>query len=334
MKKTVLYFLAFLAVSCSSKANETNAPNTTRPINTTVYQAVLDAMYQEFPESIGIMAHVESPSAGISWSGSVGYSDDKNKNPLHPKDPALIASCIKTYVSASILKLQEEGKLTIEDPIAKHLTAKTVALFRKDAYAMDSIKIKHLLSHTSGIGDYVNTDYFLKIDNNPTYRWTRDEQLQLATEVTDPLGAPQELFKYADVNYLLATEIIEQKTKQPFYTAMRDLLEYEALGFENTWFPTLEEKPINTKPLVHQYWNEEDWGEAKMDISWDSAEHDISWDLYGGGGIATTMEELAKFSYHLFHGDIIKNKAVLSLNKLDKPRACLENTEIQHQQLR
>ena len=88
---------------------------------------------------------------------------------------------------------------------------KTATLFRNDGYQLDEIKIKHLLSHTSGIDDYVNSDYFEFIDKNPKYRWTRDEQLQLATKIGESLGKPQEVFNYADVNFLLATEIIEQK---------------------------------------------------------------------------------------------------------------------------
>jgi CubicO group peptidase (beta-lactamase class C family) len=54
-----------------------------------------------------------------------------------------------------------------------------------------------------------------------------------------------------------------------------------------------------------------------MNFDWDSYNHDISWDLYGGGGIATNMKELAQFSYNLFNGKIIQNKKVLELIKTD-----------------
>lgn len=316
MNRIFLFIFCLVTISCKTKTDiNTDSTN----LATKSYQSILNSIYQENPTSIGIITHIESPKNGISWSGSAGYSNKDLKTKLLPDQPALIASNIKTYVAASILRLQEEGKLDIEDPINKHLSKKTATLFRDDGYQIDEITIKHLLSHTSGIDDYVNMDYFEFIDKNPKHRWTRNEQLQLATKIGKPLGKPQEKYKYADVNYLLATEIIEQKTGKPFFTSIRELLKYNQLGIENTWFPTLEDKPKNSQKLIHQYWNEKEWGENKMDISWDSYDHDISWDLYGGGGIATNMKELAQFSYHLFNGDIIKNKEILNLISTDVP---------------
>ena len=316
----LFYFLiCFLFFSCkNSKETKTIAEESSK-IEVEQFQTIIDSIYKANPQSIGIIAHIESPKNGISWSGSVGYSNKDTKTKLLPDQPALIASNIKTYVSAAILRLQEEGKLDIEDPIAEHLSQKTIELFQNDGYAFEKIKIKHLLSHTSGIADYVNDDYFEFINNNQKHRWTRDEQLKLAVNVDDPIGKPQEVFNYADVNYLLATEIIEQKTQKPFYTSIRELLKYDELGLTNTWFPTLEEKPKHTKELVHQYWKEENWGDRKLNFDWDSYDHDISWDLYGGGGIAANMKELAQFSYNLFNGKVIRDKEVLNLIKTDVP---------------
>lgn len=301
MNRISILIFCVLVASCKT---ETKTSKQSIKIETEKFQSIIDSIYQANPESIGIMAHIESPKNGVSWSGSVGYSDIENEIELSSDQPALIASSIKTYIAASIIKLQEQGKLSIEDGIGKYLTQKTNNLFIKDGYDFSRIKIKHLLSHTSGIEDYANEDYLNWIDNNQKYRWTRDEQLKLSTKVGNPLGKPQESFNYADVNYLLCTEIIEKVTKNPFYTSIRELLKYHELGLKNTWFPTLEDKPVNSKELVHQYWTEK---------KWDSYNHDISWDLYGGGGIATTTKELAQFSYNLFNGNIIENDEVLSL---------------------
>lgn len=266
-------------------------------------QSAIDSIYMENPKSIGIMVHIESSKNNLSWSGCSGYSDKDQRTKLTSDQPALIASTIKPYISASILRLQEIGLLTIEDPVNKHLTEKTIQLFEKDGYDFSNIRIKHLLSHTSGIKDFVDQEYLEWIDKNQKHRWTREEQLNLTVIKSDPLGNPQDTFSYADANYLLCTEIIESNTRKPFYTAIRDLLKYEDLGFSNTWFPTLEKPSTTTKPLVYQYWGY---------MNWDSYEQDISYDLYGGGGIATTTEELAKFSYNLFQGNIIQDKILLN----------------------
>ncbi|NRB61868.1 MAG: beta-lactamase family protein [Saprospiraceae bacterium] len=318
-QKTCIYVLllsfGLWGVSCKSSPSATLEETIT--IATKPFQAIVDSVYQLNPESVGLMVHIESPRYGLSWSGSSGYSDKENQTKLLPNQPALIASSIKTYIAAAILRLQEMGKLDIEDAIGPYLTTRTANLFQDDGYELNQIKIKHLLSHTSGIADYVTDEYFDFIDKNQTYRWTRDEQLQLAIDVGDPLGQPQSRFSYADVNYLLATEIMEQITQKPFYTSVRELLSYERLGLHGTWFPTLEEHPAHTPELVHQYWNEKAWGSKKLDIVWDSYDHDVSWDLYGGGGIATSMKELAQFSNHLFNGEIIEDEEVLNLLTTD-----------------
>ena len=270
----------------------------------TILQTVIDSIYTANPNSIGIMVHLESPEKGISWSGASGYSDKNTKIILEADQPALIASNIKTYVSATILRLVEVNNLSIHQPIKSLLTERTRRLFERGGYNLDSIMVKHLLSHTSGINNYANQNYIDFIDNNKTYRWTRDEQLELTIKIGAPFAKPGALFNYADANYLLLTEIIENIYKKPFYTAMREILEYEALGFNDTWIPTLEEIPNGTKPLVHQYWGK---------YNWDSYEIDISVDLYGGGGIASTTKDLASFAYKLFNNEIINDTTVFNL---------------------
>jgi len=299
-KKHIFLLLISLLIlsSCATKNIENSGNN-----KYAEYQTIIDSIYQSNPKSIGIMVHIESPKKGISWSGSAGYSDLNLKSKLLPDQPALIASSIKPYISASILRLQEQNKLSIDDAIKNHLTNKTIHLFESDGYDLDSIKIKHLLSHTSGIVEYANEDYLNRVDKNQKHRWTRDEQLELTIEVGNPLGKPQETFNYSDANFLLCTEIIENVTKKPFYESIRELLKYDELDFTNTWFPTLENKNNQTKSLVHQYWSEKNW---------DSYNQDISYDLYGGGGIATTTKELAQFSYNLFNYKIIKDKKTLN----------------------
>ena len=299
-KITLLLFAITMSIGCRT---------TDKNIDSTLFyedcQSTIDSIYSANPKSVGIMIHIESPINNLSWSSSIGYSNKDQKTKLSSDQPALIASCIKTYVSASILRLQELNLLSIEDSISKHLTAETIRLFEDDGYDFNKIKIKHLLSHTSGIKDYADTEYIEWIDNNKKHRWTREEQLKLTVKKGDPLGDPEDIWSYADANFLLCTEIIESNTKKPFYTSMRNLLEYEELGLRDTWFPTLEKPSTTTKPMVHQYWGLKNW---------DSHNHDISWDLYGGGGIATTTEELAKFYYNLFQGNIIED--TITLNKI------------------
>lgn len=266
------------------------------------FNNLIDSVYQANKDAVGILIHVESPDHKLSWTQAVGFSDSSKNEVLQTNQPVLIASNTKTYVAAAIIRLVEENYFSLEHTIEHLLTEKTRKLMEQSNYKPSAITLRHLLSHTSGIKDYVNDAYFEMLLQNPKKVWTRDEQIKRAFDLGDPLSDPGKAFHYADINYLLLTEIIEQTTKIEFYTAIRQLLKYEELDLKNTWFKELENTPQNTAKFAHQY---------ALDFTCDSYNIHPSWDLYGGGGIASTVEDAAKFYQYLFEGKIIKNEHLL-----------------------
>ncbi len=266
------------------------------------FKTQLNEAFEKHPNSIGIILHVEAPDLGLSWSGAVGSDGKESGKQLDARQPVLLASNTKPYVAASILRLVESRKLTLDDPIKKHLKDETTKLFEGDGYDFQKITIKHLLSHGSGIADYVDDAYFEFVGNNPKHLWKKSDQLLRSVEVGDPLFEPGTEHKYGDVNYVLLCEIIEQKTGEPFFRAIPKLLKYQELGLTQTWFETLEDRPDSALPLAHQY---------ATSRKWDSHGFNPSWDLYGGGGIASTAKEAAMFMQSLFNGQIIGDRELL-----------------------
>ena len=275
------------------------------------FKQIVDSVYAKNPEAVGFLVHVEMPDKNISWSYAVGLSNKQTSEKLLTNQPVLIASNTKPYVAATILRLVEQGKLNIEQPIEKLISEKSANALLVAGYSLKDITVKHLLSHTSGIRDYVDDEYFSFINTHPKYNWTRDEQIARAAKNGIPLAEPGGIFNYADVNFVLLTEVIETFTKKPFYESIRTLLAYKEQHLDETWFVKLEEKPKKAIPLAHQYWDERG--------GWDTYDLDPSWDLYGGGGIASTIKDMAMFFQKLFEGDIIKNKLILSKMVEDVP---------------
>ena len=267
-------------------------------------QEKLETSFKVHPDVVGVLVHVEAPNLGLSWSSAVGVSKKDTKNKLLAMQPVLLASNTKPYVSASILRLVEQKKLKLDDGIRIHLTPETTKLFEEDGYDFAKITIRHLLSHSSGICDYVDDDYFQFVADNPQHQWKKIDQLRRSVRIGNPLFKPGTDHKYGDVNYLLLTEIIEQKTSKPFYRAMRELLKYETLGLKQTWFEGLEPRPKSVLPFAHQYANSRQW---------DSYQLNPSWDLYGGGGIATNAKEAARFLQLLFNHKIVEDKSLVAL---------------------
>lgn len=127
---------------------------------------------------------VESGDNSFSWTGAAG---DMQKDSCY-----FIASVTKLYVTAVVMRLIEEGKLQLDDPIAKYLHEdfmQGLHVLKGVEYSQD-ITIKHLISNTSGIPDY----FFHKQSNGQTFAdqilggedvaWQLEETITYAKQLT------------------------------------------------------------------------------------------------------------------------------------------------------
>jgi CubicO group peptidase (beta-lactamase class C family) len=112
--------LAMLGSATSAPARAAGAPLTAQ------LQRSLDEFLRAHRAFTGIALAVRTPS--LEWNGATGVTARKTGAPLDPDAPFRIASVTKTFTAAAILRLVEEGKLSLDDPIATHLSAPTVAL--------------------------------------------------------------------------------------------------------------------------------------------------------------------------------------------------------------
>ena len=266
-------------------------------------EKMLDSLYQAHPNGVGFILHVEAPDQDISWGGAVGYANRDTRDPLQKDQPGQIASITKTFVSAAIFRLIEQNKLGLDQPVQPVLPERSAKLLEQHGYPIDSITIGHLLSHRSGIPHNGTKNWKDKEENNPEYRWSRDELISDAITGLDrgKLGA----FNYSDVNFYLLTEIMEEIEKTSFYLAMRDLLKYEKNGLKHLWFYTLEPSPEDAKPRFYQYRESRDW--------MSTYDESPTWGLWGGSGIVATAEDLARFCQALASNKVYDKPETLSL---------------------
>jgi D-alanyl-D-alanine carboxypeptidase len=258
------------------------------------------------PAFPGLAIAVRAP--GFAWSGAAGVADRASRKPLTPAAPFRIASVTKTFTAAAVLRLVENGKLGLNDPIARHLSASTVALLRHGGYDVDAIRVGNLLQHTSGIYDYAGDQSFQAyVVGHPHHHWTRTEQLRFAVNHGKPLFAPGSAFHYSDTGYILLGEILERETGRNLAAAYRSLLGFDRLGLHHTYLETLEPAPTHTAARAHQYLG-----------TIDTARFDPSFDLYGGGGLVSTVDDLARFYRALLSGHLYENAATLRM-MLGKP---------------
>jgi D-alanyl-D-alanine carboxypeptidase len=264
-------------------------------------QGLVDAVASSDDAIPGVALHVEAPALGLSFSGAAGTADPDSGAAMTAGHPVRIASNTKTYVAAAVLRLAEQGRLHVDDPIARHLCAEHLEMLRGDGYDTEAITLRHLLTHTSGLYDHSSSDnYLARILGDPGHRWTRTEQLQAAIDWGDPHGPPASEYRYCDTGYVLLGEVVENASGLPMAAALRDLLGFANLGLRSTWLETLEPTPDGVGEIAHQF---HDTADARR--------IDASIDLYGGGGLVATVSDMARFYRALFRGQVLAEPSSL-----------------------
>ncbi|MFN7963341.1 MAG: alpha/beta fold hydrolase [Thermoanaerobaculia bacterium] len=240
------------------------------------------------------VARLSYPPGGVEASFALGFVDGMGGRLARPDNPFRIASVTKTFTAVAVMKLVEQGRIGLDQPIAGLLSRASLEALRQGGADPQAITVRHLLGHRSGLGDYAITlEYFQAVLADPQRRWSRLEQLELALALTPPVP-PDLRFAYADTNYILLGEILERATRRPLARALRDTLGFARLGLKSTWLESLEPAPPGIKPRLHQFLAEID-----------TTGFDPSFDLWGGGGLVSTVDDLARFFRALFHGRIL-----------------------------
>jgi D-alanyl-D-alanine carboxypeptidase len=241
-----------------------------------------------------IRAAASGPETLVSVSGDPA---------LKPDTSFRLASNTKTYTAATILRLWEDGKLQLDESIRRYVDPAYIALLEKDGYDTARITVRHLLSHTSGMADHAQTREFLHvIETRPATAWTRQDQLEWLVRWTDPIAAPGVKFSYSDSGYCLLGNIIERLTGQPLASAVRQALDFQKLGLTATWWETQEAPPARAGARAHVILN------GKDTYDWNP-----SLDMYGGGGLVATPQDMARFLFALFEGEVFKRPGTLDV---------------------
>jgi D-alanyl-D-alanine carboxypeptidase len=261
-------------------------------------QTILEGQLNQ--DTPGILFAVQSGEGKINWSGAAGVSDRASGQKLDQDQTFRIASVTKTFVAASILRLMEEGKLSLDQPISKYISPEHAQILAQD-YDLEKISILQVLRHNAGFFDHTHAPvFFEKVLQPGGHEWTRTEQLKLCVEAGQPIGDPGEKFSYSDTGYIILGEIIENIQGKTLGLAIPEILDFEKLGLNQSAFEGLN--PQVDQARIHQYLQGQDTYSLHP-----------SMDYFGGGGLLSTTEDLSQFFLALFHGKVFKNPSTLEL---------------------
>jgi D-alanyl-D-alanine carboxypeptidase len=282
MKKTLLLF-ALVVMTISSQAQIS-------PVYTYLFQHTLDSLCAKYHIK-GASAAIYIPNEG-AWKGAAGVSHDNV--PITTDMYFPIGSNTKTFTAAIILKLQEQGKLSIDDTIGTWIQHPNVD---------GQITIKQLLHHQSGLYDFSDDPAFSTAFNADYKRvWQPEELLQYIGAPVNVAGSP---WDYCNTNYLLLGLIIKQVTGQPLEKSYRDLI-FTPQSLSNTYYCPQEPIPAN---VPHGwFFGNGFFGDMQVEVDYELTAALSS--SCSAGAIMSTAEDNVMFWHKMMTGSIINSSSL------------------------
>src|SRR5882724_891161 len=156
----------------------------------------------------------------VVFQGGFGLADIAKKTPITPETKFRIGSVSKQFTAAAVLKLAEQGRLTLDDSLAKHFP---------DFAHRSGVTVRHLLTHTSGLHSYTDKPEFLSRVSKPI----EPEKLIAWFQGDAPDFAPGAGFHYNNSAYFVLGEIVTKVSGKPLGDYLRETF-FEPLEMKDT----------------------------------------------------------------------------------------------------
>lgn len=231
---------------------------------------------------------VPSASVAVVKDGQIAYIKAYGSARLEPQTPAKpemrysIGSISKQFTAAALLLLQEEGKLSLDDKVAK---------FIPDLTRANEVTIRQLLSHTSGYQDYWPQDYVMPMMLQPV-----TSQKILDQWARKPLDFdPGTKWQYSNTNFVIAGIIIEKAAHKPMLQFLREKI-----------FVPLQMKSVTD--IDQERLTESDptgYLRYALGPPRPSPKEGKGW-LFAAGELAMTAEDLAKWDISIINQTVMK----------------------------
>jgi CubicO group peptidase (beta-lactamase class C family) len=228
----------------------------------------------------------------VLFSKGYGPADVEWDVPNAPNTKFRLGSLTKQFTAASILLLEERGKLSVNDPVKKYLPDAPAA--------WDKITIFHLLTHTSGIPNFTSFPDYPKLEPFPA------TAKELVARFQDkPLEfAPGEKWNYSNSGYVLLGYLIEKITGGTYQKFVNENI-FTPLGMKDSGYDS------NTAVISHRA-----SGYAHGPNGLENAGYVNMTVPLSAGGLYSTTEDLLKWEQGLFGGKLL---SAASLEKMTTP---------------
>ena len=214
----------------------------------------------------------------LVYSKGYGIADLEHDIPISPTSVFYIASVSKQFVTMSILLLEEQGKINLDDEIQVYLP---------DFPRYESpLTIRHFIHHTSGVRDYLTlwslagNDYLDYVDKNAVYQLIKRQKTLNFT--------PGDKYLYSNSCYFMLAMIVEKASGESIKEFARKNI-FEPLEMDNSHFHDsnlhlIKNRAFSYSPATDGYNN-----------------LIMRFDMVGSGGVYSNINDLYKWDQNFYH---------------------------------
>jgi CubicO group peptidase (beta-lactamase class C family) len=266
--------------------------------------AAVDAVFADYdkPSTPGCMLGVLR-AGEIVYARGYGRASVEHDVPFTTATVFDIGSTSKQVVAAAIVLLAQDGRLTLDDDIRKHLP-------EMPDYGR-TITIRHLLTHTSGLRDYIN---LLLLGG-----W-QFEDLTTPAQALDIIRRqkgldfePDTEFSYSNTGFFLASQIVERASGKPLGTFARERL-FEPLGMTSTRY--MDDHAAVVPRRATGYVAAGDG--FKVSLS--------DWEQLGDGAVQTSVDDIAKWDANFYTAKVGGRPLVEALTSVHRLKSGASTT--------
>ncbi len=236
------------------------------------------------PDQPGIAVLI-SRGDRVLLSKGYGLADMEQEIPITSKTIFRIGSITKQFTAASILKLQEEGKLKVTDRLTKYIP---------DYPRGDEVTLHHLLTHTSGIENYTGK---LDFSGKVTQVISSNELID-SFKYDDFNFKPGDSYSYSNSGYFLLGYIVERVSGKSYEKYLQETF-FKPLGMNDSGVHHADLKLANE---ALGYSNIE--GETVNALNWDMSHAGAA------GAIYSTVEDLNRWNEGIFNGQVLSQESL------------------------
>ena len=223
----------------------------------------------------------------IVFEECLGLANIKREEPITFNSQFRIGSVTKQFTAAAILKLHEDGKLTVDDKLSKYF---------KSMPRADEVTLRQLLTHTSGIQSYTSKPMFALRVIMPIKPETLVEEIGM-----EPFDfEPGERWVYCNSGYFLLGEIVKQVSGTEYEKYLEQSF-FKPQGMNATGVYSRKEKPTNDS-RGYGFIN----GKYRPAKNWN-----MTW-AGGAGNLYSTARDLYRWNEGIFNGNLLSENSIKS----------------------